>query len=239
MNATPTDAAPPRTSADRLAELATLAGGLAHEMRNPLSVFRLNLDLLIEDFEHAETPRDRRAVQRMKLLEKECGHLERILNDFLQFVRAGSLELEPANLNDVVRAFIEFYQPQADDAKVEISPHLAGNLPQVKLDQALFRQVLINLAQNAQQAMPKGGVLELQTRATADRVILDVIDTGHGMDAKTKSKMFDVFYSTKTNGSGLGLPTVRRVIEALGGTIQCASEPGRGTQFTISLPAAE
>lgn len=239
MNAAPGDAANVRSSADHLAELATLAGGLAHEIRNPLSVFSLNLDLLIEDFANPETPRDRRALQRLQLLEKECGNLERILNDFLQFVRAGSLELEPTDLNAAVHEFIEFYQPQAQEAKLEISPHLAGNLPPVKLDGRLFRQVLINLAQNARQAMPDGGVLELQTHAQENRVMLDVIDTGHGMDEKTQAKMFDAFYSTKSNGSGLGLPTVRLVIEAHGGAIHCASEPGRGTQFTISLPAAD
>ena len=231
-------AAEVRTSADHLAELASLAGRLAHEIRNPLSVFSLNLDLLIEDFAEPETPRDRRALQRLKLLEKECGNLERILNDFLQFARAGGLKLEPTDLNAAVREFIEYYRPRAEEARVELSPHLDANLPAVKLDPQTFRQALINLAQNALEAMPDGGVLELQTHSQGDRVLLDVIDTGQGIDAKTQAKMYDVFYSTKTHGSGLGLPTVRRVIEAHGGTISCASEPGRGTQFTISLPAA-
>lgn len=237
MSETPGDA--PRSSADHLAELAGLAGGLVHEIRNPLSVFSLNLDLLIEDFANPETPRDRRVLQRLKLLEKECRSLERILNDFLQFVRAGSLQLEPTDLNAVVRDFIDFYRPQAQESRVEISPHLDPNLPPVLLDARLFRQVLINLAQNARQAMPDGGVLELQTHVLGDRVALEVIDTGQGMDDKTKAKMFDVFFSTKSHGSGLGLPTVRRVVEAHGGTIACASEPGRGTQFTITLPVAK
>jgi signal transduction histidine kinase len=228
-----------QANADSLAEVSALAGGLAHEIRNPLSVFSLNVDLLIEDFADAETPRDRRALARLKLLEKECGNLERILNDFLQFVRAGSLELEPVDLNAVVREFIDYYHPQAHEKRVEVSPHLDPNLPPVKLDQRLFRQVLVNLAQNAQQAMPDGGVLELQTHRQGDRVLLDVIDTGRGMDDKTRTKLFEAFYSTKQNGTGLGLPTVRRVVEAHDGTIECASEPGRGTQFTISLPAAE
>jgi signal transduction histidine kinase len=226
-----------RTSGDPLTELASLAGRLAHEIRNPLSVFSLNLELLIEDFENPETPRDRRALQRLKLLDGECANLERILNDFLQFARAGSLKLEPADLNAAVREFIEFYQPRAKEAGVELSPHLDANLPLVKLDPQTFRQALMNLARNALEAMPDGGVLELQTHSQDDRVLLDVIDTGQGMEAKTQGKIFDVFYSTKTHGSGLGLPTVRRVVEAHGGTISCASEPGRGTRFTISLRA--
>ena len=228
-----------RSSSDAVTELAALAGGLAHEIRNPLSVFALNLDLLIEDFTDPQTARDRRVLQRLKLLEAECGNLERILNDFLQFVRAGSLELEVCDLNDVVQAFIDFYRPRATECKVEISPHFDANLPHVKLDQQLFRQVLINLAQNARQAMPDGGVLELQTHRLGDDVVLEVIDTGHGMTPKTQAKMFEAFYSTKSGGSGLGLPMVRRVIESHGGSIQCASELGRGTQFTIALPAVE
>jgi len=228
-----------RGSASDVVELAALAGGLAHEIRNPLSVFSLNLDLLIEDFAEPDTPRDRRVLQRLKLLESECGHLERILNDFLQFVRAGSLELVPTDLNAVVLEFIEFYRPQTAESKLDISPHLDANLPLVNLDQRLFRQVLINLAQNARQAMPDGGVLELQTHRQENRVVLDVIDTGRGMDEKTQAKMFDAFYSTKSAGSGLGLPTVRRVVEAHGGKITCASALGRGTQFTIELPIAE
>lgn len=240
MTATPGDAiATGRTAAADVTELATLAGGLAHEIRNPLSVFNLNVELLIEDFENPESPRDRRALQRLKLLEKECQHLERILNDFLEFVRAGSLALEPTDLNDVVRELADYYQPQFQEARIEISPHLAGNLPVVNLDRRLFRQALINLVQNARQAMPNGGVLELQTYVDQDRVVLEVIDTGQGMDERTQAKMFDAFYSTKQSGSGLGLPTVRRIVESHGGTIACASELGRGTQFTITLPAVE
>lgn len=240
MTATPGDATTTgRTPATDVTELATLAGGLAHEIRNPLSVFNLNLELLIEDFENPESPRDRRALQRLKLLEKECQHLERILNDFLEFVRAGSLALEPTDLNDVVRELADYYQPQFQEARIEISPHLAGNLPVVKLDRRLFRQALINLVQNARQAMPNGGVLELQTYYDQNRVVLEVIDTGQGMDERTQSKMFEAFYSSKQSGSGLGLPTVRRIVESHGGTIACASELGRGTQFTIALPAAE
>ena len=225
------------TSADSYTELATLAGGLAHEIRNPLSVFSLNLDLLIEDFAEPESPRDRRVLKRLKLLETECAHLERILNDFLQFVSAGGLKAELTGLNDVVQEFIEYYRPEASEKRIDISPHLDANLPAVSLDRRLFRQVLINLARNAQQAMPAGGVLELQTRLLDGRVYLDVIDTGAGIDPATQAKMFEAFFSTRTGGSGLGLPTVRRIIEAHHGTITCASELGRGTQFTISFPA--
>ncbi len=220
------------------AEIASLAGGLAHEIRNPLSTIALNLDLLLEDLAVGDSPRERRMLQKVTGLRKQCVHLERLLNDFLQFARVGSLEQQPADLNLLVHEFIDFYLPQAKELGIEISPHLAANLPLVNIDFRLFRQVLTNLSRNAQQAMPRGGVLELQTYALGDRVMLGIIDSGEGMTAETQAKMFDAFFSTKPDGSGLGLPTVRKIVEAHGGTIHCDSEPGRGTRFSISLPIA-
>ena len=220
------------------AEIASLAGGLAHEIRNPLSTIALNLDLLLEDLAVGDSPRERRLLQKVTAVRKQCVNLERLLNDFLQFARVGTLEQKPADLNVLVKEFIDFYQPQAKEQGIEISPHLAANLPLVNIDFRLFLQVLTNLSRNAQQAMPRGGVLELQTYTRDDRVMLDIIDTGEGMTAETQAKMFDTFFSTKQDGSGLGLPTVRKIVEAHSGTIHCDSEPGRGTRFSIGLPIA-
>ena len=221
------------------AEIATLAGGLAHEIRNPLSTINLNLELLCEEVQDSETQRDRRMHNKIKKLQAQCQHLDDIVTAFLQFARAGEIQLVDADLNAVVRDFVEFYKPTATEHRIEISPHLEADLPSVRLDKSLMRQVLQNLAQNAQQAMPSGGLLELQTFQRDQRVVLEIIDTGTGMDEKTRSKLFHVFYSTKPNGSGLGLPTVRKIVEAHGGTISCESALGRGTRFSIALPFAE
>lgn len=220
------------------AEIATLAGGLAHEIRNPLSTIGLNLDLLMEDLGECESPRDRRILQKLTTVKRQCELLDRILDDFLHFARVGAQNLEQSDLNQTIKEFIEFYGPQAAEQGIDISPHLAANLPPVKLDGNLWRQVLMNLSKNAQQAMPNGGILELQTYLRDDHVVLDVIDNGKGMSPETQSRMFDAFYSTKRDGSGLGLPTVRKIVESHGGTISCQSEVGRGTRFSIALPAA-
>lgn len=222
----------------RYAEIATLAGGLAHEIRNPLSTMGLNLDLLSEELGECDSPRDRRMLNKLMTVKRQCQQLNRILDDFLQFARVGKLTLSTIDLNQTVAEFIEFYTPQAAEHGIDISPHLAANLPPVRLDVNLWRQVLLNLSQNAQQAMPNGGVLELQTYARDQHVILDIIDNGGGMSADTKSRMFEAFYSTRREGSGLGLPTVRKIVEAHGGTISCESEVGRGTRFSIALPVA-
>ncbi|MFN8857866.1 MAG: sensor histidine kinase [Planctomycetaceae bacterium] len=221
------------------AQIAALAGGLAHEIRNPLSTISLNLELLVEDVSQGDTPRDRRMLRKLHTLQRECEHLETILEDFLRFVRVGEIHLALVDLNDQVRKFIEFYQAEAQAAGVEISPHLGTDLPMVLLDETLFRQALFNVARNALQAMPKGGLLELQTRSIDGRVHLELIDNGLGMSAETLDNLFrKVFFSTKPNGTGLGLPTVRRIVEAHGGQISVDSAPGRGTRVTIVLPPA-
>jgi signal transduction histidine kinase len=221
---------------DRYEEVAALAGGLAHEIRNPLSTIGMLLELMAEDLSVPESPRDRRLWARLQTVQTECRHLEEILNAFLQFARAGELAPVETDLNQLVREFIDFYQPDARQHGIEISPHLASDLPTVQVDRSLVRQMLLNLARNAQQAMPAGGLLELQTRLGDGRVQLAIIDNGAGMDEATRAKLFHAIFSTKTTGSGLGLSTVRKIVEAHQGSISCDSEPGRGTRFLISFP---
>lgn len=218
-------------------ELATLAGGLAHEIRNPLSTIGMNLELLAEELENDDSQRARRMLRRIASLQGECRNLEEVLNAFLQFARAGELHLDEGNLNTIVTEYVEFLTPQANSMEVELRPHLDSDLPVVMLDRSLMRQALINLCRNAIEAMPEGGSVDLLTRTRDDQVILEIIDTGKGMDDKTRDQMFLAFFSTRSGGSGLGLPTVRKIVEAHHGTIVCESELGKGTRFTISLPA--
>ena len=224
---------------DQYAEIAALAGALAHEIKNPLSTISMNLELLTEDLNEGDIPQRERMVRKVSTVQKECGHLQEILDDFLQFARVGELELTESDLNQVVTEFIEFFQPQAAEYNVEISPHLASGLPRVKLDQKLIRQILMNLALNAQQAMPDGGRIEIQTLSLDGEVQLVLIDDGAGMNERTRDKIFDIFYSTKSGGSGLGLPTVRKIVTAHHGTISCESELERGTRFQIAFPVAD
>jgi len=218
------------------AEIATLAGGLAHEIRNPLSTIRMNLDLLGEELDESDDPIINRSLRKLDRIRNECTHLEEILNAFLEFARAGQLDLEEVDLAELVTEFVDFYRPRADDYGIELSPHLGADLPSVQVDRSLMKQVLLNLVQNAQQAMPKGGEISIQAYATKARVTLEIIDTGTGISEKARKEMFQAFFSTKPGGSGLGLSTVRKIVEAHGGTIQCESEEGRGTRFTIVLP---
>ncbi|RPI90764.1 MAG: two-component sensor histidine kinase [Planctomycetaceae bacterium] len=221
---------------DQYAEIAALAGGLAHEIRNPLSTISLNLELLEEDVAGGDSARERRMLRKLQILQRECAHLETILEEFLRFARVGELELVESDLNELVQEFIDFYRAEADAGGIEISPHLDADLPRVRLDRTLFRQAISNLARNAQQAMPKGGLLELQTSVRDGWVELALIDNGVGMNEQTLAGLFNMFFSTKPGGTGLGLPTVKRIVVAHGGRVTVDSAPGRGTRFTIALP---
>jgi signal transduction histidine kinase len=222
----------------RYAEISQLAGGLAHEIRNPLSTLSLNLDLLLEDFQNPETLRDRRVLKRVERLRHEVDRLLAILENFLRFARVQQLKLEPTELNALIDELRDFSEPQAATKGIVIRTSFAADLPTVQIDRDLFKQALLNLVLNAQHAMPSGGELILTTRLEQPWVVLDVIDTGQGMPAEVRARIFDAFFSTRAEGSGLGLPTTRKIVEAHGGSIQVQSEPGKGSQFTIRLPAS-
>ncbi|HUE72514.1 MAG TPA: ATP-binding protein [Pirellulaceae bacterium] len=217
-------------------ELAALAGSLAHEIKNPLSVIRMNMELLAEDFADAQTPRDRRALAKIEMVTRQCTRLENLLNDFLRFSKVRRLELRMGSLNEQVERVLDLFAPQASEQQVEIVRYLDADLPSIQLNAETLQAALVNLVKNALEAMEGGGQFIARTRMTRTGVALDLIDTGCGMDERTAVKMFEAFYSTKNGGSGLGLPTAQKIIEAHGGLINVHSEKGRGTQFTLEFP---
>jgi len=218
-------------------ELARLAGALAHEIKNPLSTIRMNMDLLAEDLDDPQTPEARRALQKVEVVQSQCERLQNLLNDFLRFSRIRDLTLASGDLNDLVVRVLHFVAPRTSGQHIEIIRYLDPDLPSVLYDEETLHAALLNLVLNAIQAMPTGGALTVRTRATRDGVALDLIDTGCGMSEETAMKMFEPFFTTKDDGSGLGLPTTRKIVEAHGARIDVQSALGRGTKFTIEFPA--
>ena len=217
-------------------ELAELAGGFIHEIKNHLSTFGLHLQLLAEDLNQPESPRERKVLDRLVRLQGECHRLTEVANDFLRFARLRELDRRPVPLADAIGDMIDFFAPTARAANIEIKTFLPSDLPMVSLDTDLFKQAMLNLLLNAEQAMPEGGAITVQARRADGEVRLDLIDTGIGMSAETLAKCFRPFHTTKPGGNGLGLPTARRIVEMHGGRITVQSEQGKGTQFTIWLP---
>ena len=221
---------------DQYTQIARLAGALAHEIKNPLSTIRLNMELLAEDLEETPSPAQQRAAKRIALVRSECLRLQELLDDFLNYAKVRHLDLQPTDLNTEVTEALEFFAPEIAQSSIEIIPYLDPDLPSVLIDREAFRGAFSNLILNAKQAMPQGGQLVVRTAALDHNIALYLIDSGCGMDENTAAQMFDAFFSTKPGGSGLGLPTTAKIIEAHGGRIRVQSEVGRGTQFTIELP---
>ena len=223
---------------ERLAELGTLTGGLAHEIKNPLSTVQLNLQLLGEDLDPAN-PAYPRLSSRLKTVQKETARLRDTVDDFLRY--AGRMELvkQPVDLNNLLEELVDFFSPQAQLQRVQLRLRRAdGNLV-APVDERLLKQAILNLLINGLQAMPEaGGEIILSARRQDGRALLEVIDTGRGMDADTVKRIFDAYYSTKRSGTGLGLAIARRVIREHGGEIKVRSEPGKGSAFEMWIPMA-
>ncbi len=217
-------------------EISQLAGALAHEIKNPLSVIGMNVELLGEDLEQLNTPQARRALARIDIVQRQCHRLQRLLDDFLRFARVRHLDLTPGDLNEQVSRVLDIFEAQAKENGIELIRYLEPSLPGILLDEQSLEAALFNLVKNSMEAMSSGDQLMARTRLTKSGVALYLIDTGKGMDQNTAIHMFDAFYSTKDGGSGLGLPTARKIIEAHGGLINVQSELERGTKFTIEFP---
>jgi len=221
--------------AERLAELGILTGGLAHEIKNPLSTIQLNLQLLREDLPDGE-PFTTRIVNRLTTVQKEASRLRDILDDFLRFAGKMELDRRPLDLNRMLEDMVDFFHPQAQAQRVQLRFQPAGGELVAPVDERMLKQALLNLMINAVHAMPQGGELILSARRQDGRAVIDVIDTGRGIEPQVLGRIFDAYYSTKKGGHGLGLAISKRIVEEHGGSITAVSEVGKGTDFRIELP---
>jgi len=229
----------PTTPSDAWSHVVTLAAGLAHEIKNPLSTISLNLQLLLEDWkDNAASPRERRTVKRIQTLERETSRLVDLLEDFLRYARTLQISPQTCQANALVEELLDFIAPKAAQLAVRVRSILAPGLPALQADPKLLKQALLNLLLNAEEAMPNGGELILSTSSGGEAVQIDVTDTGVGIPDHQLGKIFHLYFSTKQGGSGLGLCTTRRIIELHGGSIAVESEVGKGTHFTVRLPLA-
>lgn len=216
--------------------LSGLIGGLAHEIKNPLSTITVNLKLLAEDFQNPESDSERQALVRISVLGEEAQRLSNLLDDVLKFVRRPQLQRKSCDVNELMQAMVDFYSAQARSAKLTFRHQLHSAPLICDLDMDLIKQALLNIFINAQQAMPDGGELMIRTSTEANSALIDITDTGPGISQNDRKKIFEVSFSTKQGGSGLGLPTTKRIIQAHQGSIEVQTTPGRGTNFRISLP---
>jgi signal transduction histidine kinase len=221
-----------------IAELAQLAGGLAHEIKNPLSTINVNLTLLAEDLARLGDDEHRRWLRRLECVQQEAERLRGILDDFLSFAGKVELSLTDLDLRKLVDELVDFFTPQARASHVLLRTALPDQPVPCRVDANLVKQALLNLMINAVQATEAGGELMIRLSATGGQAVLEVIDTGRGIPEDQLERIFQVYYSTKKNGTGLGLPTTRRIVREHGGEIQVQSQVGQGTRFAVLLPLA-
>ena len=223
-----------------LVELSKLTGGLAHEIKNPLSTIKVNLRVAEEDLsDHQEVAGCGRALRKIQVVKKEADRLGQILESFLRYIDRSELQVERHDVNRVVGEVVDFYSPQAESEGIRVRCGVSGEPLVSEIDSGLFKQVLLNLFLNSQQAMPEGGELIIKTRRGKGAAVIEVSDTGSGIEKDKLESIFDAYYTTKRCGSGLGLPMARKVVKMHGGRISVASEPGKGTSFTIELPLSK
>ena len=210
--------------------------GLAHELRNPLSTLRLNLQLLQEEWQNPVTDRERKGVRKIDTLLRETERLQAILDNFLRFAGGHTLHRQPVDLHQLLSELLGFIGPPAEKADIRIVRKFAPHSPRIQADPDLLRQAITNLLINAQEAMPGGGTLTVHTEWIGKTIRLTIEDTGKGIDPSVTDRVFDLYYSTKPAGSGLGLPITRKIIEEHEGSIVLRPGTPHGTLAILELP---
>ncbi|MGH9160135.1 MAG: ATP-binding protein [Vicinamibacteraceae bacterium] len=231
----------------KLAALNRLLAGVAHEVKNPLNAMTIHLELLKQKLRAGGDSRtDARTVDlppvmpHVSIIGAEIRRLDEVVQGFLKFSRPEELLLQPVELYGLLQDVSDVMGPQAHAAGVTIVNECQPSVPKVSGDRSMLRQAFLNLALNACQAMPQGGVLRFAAGADGSRfVVVEVADTGVGINPEHMEKLFDLYFSTKDKGSGLGLSMVYRTVHLHDGSIEVESVPGSGATFRLRLPRAE
>ncbi|MEW6599610.1 MAG: ATP-binding protein [Nitrospirota bacterium] len=220
---------------EKVAAVGQIAAGVTHEIKNPLNSLSINTQMLIRELAEKFGP-DSSAHESAMLIKSEINRINNILEEFVKFAKFPEPRLVDNDINQAVKEVADLISEWAKDSGISLSLSLRDNLPLVKLDNWQFREVLINLAQNAIKAMKDGGKLELQTEMSDDNVVIRVKDTGEGIPEANLGRIFSPFFSTREGGLGLGLSIVQRIVESHGGRINCTSNIGVGTVFEVFIP---
>jgi PAS domain S-box-containing protein len=225
--------------AETLTSLSSAAAGIAHDLNNPLSVVLSRAELLMATPEEALTPQT--VQEDLNVIHRQAQRASRIVSGFLELSRHGPKLTAPVNLNDMVDKALLLMGDQMRKSGIAITLALEADLPALSGDAVALERVLINLLSNAREAMPGGGAVRLESGRMHERagwLRLIVADNGPGIDPQALDKIFDLLYTTKPSGTGLGLWLSRRIVHEHKGKIEVQSELGKGTTFTLAFPIA-
>jgi PAS domain S-box-containing protein len=220
---------------ERLAALGRITAGVAHEVKNPLNSMRLWLENLKESL---PADSDGSAKQAVQVLDKEIDRLDAVVKRFLDFTRPMEVRLEPTQLSELLKEVLEIAHPQLQKANIHVAQLLPIDVPEVYVDRALLKQAVLNLVLNAGESMSGGGQLRLMLTRRGEMAEISVGDTGKGIPPEHRQKIFQLFFTTRPGGSGIGLASTFRIVQLLNGSIDFTTEVGKGTTFRIELPLA-
>jgi signal transduction histidine kinase len=218
---------------ERIAALGRAAAQVAHEVKNPLAgllLYSQHLQSKAVNFSENETYLVDKIVETIQ-------HLNNRVEQILGLARPVSITLRPGNLIAMINDVLELLRPQLSANNVEVRLSTDHQAAEGMFDDASMRGALINLIKNAIEAMPDGGTVSIAVKRTADKLQVDIADTGGGIGEEEAKKIFEPFYTTKTHGLGLGMPYAKKIVEQHGGVISLRSRPGEGTKISIELPA--
>ncbi|RME21346.1 MAG: HAMP domain-containing protein [Deltaproteobacteria bacterium] len=223
---------------EKMAVVGKLTAGIAHELNNPLNNISLSVDSLLEDFEAMEPAKVKHILEQ---IAKQVDRASGTVSNLLDFTRKERQAFAKVDLNDIIRSALRLVENELKLAGIEVRTQLQDDLPPVRGNPRGLEQVFLNLFLNAIQAMGKGGLLEVKTAAMDCMVVATVKDTGPGMPEEIKKRIFEPFFTTKDpgQGTGLGLSVSLGIIDKHGGRIEADSKPGKGTTFTVFLPALQ
>ncbi|MGQ0612290.1 MAG: two-component system sensor histidine kinase NtrB [Planctomycetaceae bacterium] len=218
----------------RTQAIANLGDSVAHEIRNPLNSIHMNVQLLREGLVSGRPPREE--LDRIaSIVQREIKRLDRVVRDFVQYSRPPALHLAPGSVNRVVRAALDLLDAQIREKRLAVEIDLQSARP-VRMDPDRLQRAIYNVLLNAVQVLAAGGSLVCRSRDEKDRCLLEFTDNGPGLDLVKTPHLFDLFYTTKPGGTGLGLPLANRIVEEHGGRMAVASRPGQGATFALFLP---
>ena len=218
-----------------LAYIGTLSAGLAHEIRNPLSSVKMNVQMIRNRLEKATIDDKEGLLRKVERVDREVARLEDSISDFLVFAAPRPLQKKPADINAAVESVVEFIRQS--EKGIEVSKLFDPDIPPVAIDDSMFAECLQNLLINAQQAAGAGGRVEVETGLEKGAVVIAVSDSGPGVPEQDREKIFEVFYTTKKGGTGLGLNIAKRIIEDHGGSVGVEASPTLGgARFVVRLP---
>jgi signal transduction histidine kinase len=221
-------------TADRLTAISKLTGGVAHEVKNPLNAMLMHVELAKMKLNNG----DYDLHPQMEVISSEILRLDRVVKTFLDFTRPVSLNLIEAPLTSFVDEIAELARPQAEAANIVLTVRQSSQAATVTVDSDLLKQALLNIVVNAIEAMPEGGTLTIESGVHGDSARISIADSGSGIPPALRDNIYNLYFTTKVKGSGIGLAMTFRIIQLHDGRIDFVSEPGKGTVFTVELPLA-